>query len=606
MSRLLRRAQTRKRTKKSSAASPPVTQYIFGALTRAGHGGIPAPVGATAISGGTATGYTIIGGNIVPSAHGSATAGTVTFTGSATVVTMQTPIADAYSVGTGELAAVLALNSVVDGKVIYGRPGADLCGTAPGSKCVVNASTTLNAGLKITSHDPLNRAYLRRLEWRRLGTADLWIDKLIVRDTFVPGVDFNDGSALLQGLAGTMHFRASDCEVSSDAMETLVHKISGTGATLVGNVLNLSAATPVPGLSTIQVPANGARVRIDGLPASVGYDVTAVDNVAKTLTLAGSPTITTGAWEIGNVLSLVGISTAVSTAGANARLTVTGCKIHDVARAIRCGDPKHIDVTDNDLYRFVNDGISISVKGDESSVKIERNRISASWGEPTHPQNSHSDGIQFITTNMLQTNTAPYRVIGNVISTAGGDTKAVQAIFFEGDTTVGVQVLAIIEHNIIHLGSRSGIVLQSPAPGSKIRYNTLVPDTPTDGVYPPTLYKPWIIVNEGTTLSQPGQDSGVEIAYNACASIKRTAAVLIDNYQWLDTSPNTDAELMSAGLTGPSFNSASIATIAQIMAAVTPNPANPNTVTNYWPAGQTRRGARGGYYDYATGENTAP
>ena len=65
-----------------STGSGGAVAQSFGALTRAGAGGIAAPSGASAISGGTATGYSLSGGYVVPTSDGSATSGTMTFTGS--------------------------------------------------------------------------------------------------------------------------------------------------------------------------------------------------------------------------------------------------------------------------------------------------------------------------------------------------------------------------------------------------------------------------------------------------------------------------------------------------------------------------------------------
>ncbi len=97
--------------------------YEFGELTRAGAGGIAAPAGASAISGGTATGYSLTGGFIVPTSNGSADSGTLTFTDSDEVYTMSA-IADAYSVKTyTELKAALELATLAYGETVYLRTG---------------------------------------------------------------------------------------------------------------------------------------------------------------------------------------------------------------------------------------------------------------------------------------------------------------------------------------------------------------------------------------------------------------------------------------------------------------------------------------------------
>lgn len=91
------------------------TTVPFGAKTITGAGGVAAPSGASAISGGTASGYTITGGYVVPtgtaSATGNHTGGTLTFTGSSEVWTMDISsgnLANAYSFRTkAELTAAL-------------------------------------------------------------------------------------------------------------------------------------------------------------------------------------------------------------------------------------------------------------------------------------------------------------------------------------------------------------------------------------------------------------------------------------------------------------------------------------------------------------------
>lgn len=108
----------------AATVSATASSASMGALTRAGAGGVSAPSGATAISGGTATGYSLTGGFIVPTSNGSATSGTLTFTGSAVTVTMTT-VANAYSVkNKTEWAAVVALGAAtISGKTILLRDG---------------------------------------------------------------------------------------------------------------------------------------------------------------------------------------------------------------------------------------------------------------------------------------------------------------------------------------------------------------------------------------------------------------------------------------------------------------------------------------------------
>jgi hypothetical protein len=109
-----------------ASVSKPVTPLEatvkFGALTRAGHGDFPAPAGATSITGGTATGYTLSGGVLTATSSGSATAGTLTFNVGDPIVI--TTIPNAYSVANmTQLIAVANLAGLALGQEILLRDG---------------------------------------------------------------------------------------------------------------------------------------------------------------------------------------------------------------------------------------------------------------------------------------------------------------------------------------------------------------------------------------------------------------------------------------------------------------------------------------------------
>ena len=95
----------------------------FGTLTLANAGGMPKPARATRITGGTARGYTIADGHVVPSANGSGTSGTIVFDdGTSWTVTA---LPNEYSVRTvTEMQAVNALGATtLAGKTMRLRPG---------------------------------------------------------------------------------------------------------------------------------------------------------------------------------------------------------------------------------------------------------------------------------------------------------------------------------------------------------------------------------------------------------------------------------------------------------------------------------------------------
>ena len=100
------------------------TTFTFGALSLAGHGAVAAPAGATAISGGTATGWTMSSGVVYMIGNGTGTAGTLTFTGSATTWTMSVT-ANRYTVNTiTELLSVMSISTaVLSGKGALLRSG---------------------------------------------------------------------------------------------------------------------------------------------------------------------------------------------------------------------------------------------------------------------------------------------------------------------------------------------------------------------------------------------------------------------------------------------------------------------------------------------------
>ncbi|MFK7750994.1 MAG: hypothetical protein AB8B51_00450 [Sedimentitalea sp.] len=99
---------------------------VFGALTRAGAGGVPAPNGATAITGGTANGYMVNGGYVVPVADGSADSGTLEFAGSTGQWTV-VAISNTFSTrcANAEIAAALAVSDLTGNQRILVRDGAN-------------------------------------------------------------------------------------------------------------------------------------------------------------------------------------------------------------------------------------------------------------------------------------------------------------------------------------------------------------------------------------------------------------------------------------------------------------------------------------------------
>jgi hypothetical protein len=129
----------------------------FGALTLAGAGGVAVPSGATSITGGTATGYTVTGGFVVPSSNGSATAGTIIFNnGSTWTMAIATGTYSARN-GTEANSALNAMGGV--GKIVslragnYGAGNYWATGTvfSPRAQIIGEGSWTLATGVMFSS-----------------------------------------------------------------------------------------------------------------------------------------------------------------------------------------------------------------------------------------------------------------------------------------------------------------------------------------------------------------------------------------------------------------------------------------------------------------------
>ena len=147
----------------------------YGALTLAGHGGVPVPAGATAISGGTATGYTMSGGKVAPTSNGSATAGTMTFTGSGVSWDITTAANTYHITGddrtlgfsdNNEWTQVEALNTTLIGKTIKLRPGALM------GHCALSFVGTTGT-LEITSEDTSDKGVFSSLQIFRTDDTNL-------------------------------------------------------------------------------------------------------------------------------------------------------------------------------------------------------------------------------------------------------------------------------------------------------------------------------------------------------------------------------------------------------------------------------------------------
>ena len=211
-----------------SALSAPVVAdqpADFGALTKSGAGGFTPSNGGGAIasasidSGNTGTHWQISSaGVITPTAAGDTadlasgpyTLG-CTFTNAVdsdtATITIATSgndangndLANSYHVTDGELEAVIDLGSAtIDGQIVIGRPGADIVSTISATlatRIEIPATHSYTTGLLVTSEDPSNPCFIRRILIRADGPIEF--RDLVWRDDYAGvGVDATSNSIL--------------------------------------------------------------------------------------------------------------------------------------------------------------------------------------------------------------------------------------------------------------------------------------------------------------------------------------------------------------------------------------------------------------------------
>jgi hypothetical protein len=604
-------------TTDASADVPVVANQtlVFGRLTRAGAGGTTAVTTGGAITGGTidsgtnANHWQISGGVITPSATGVAAGLSASYTlgctfsnshGSDTATITINTEANTYSVGLGELAAVINLGSAtIDGKTIKGRPDADLCGAAPGDLVTFPSASTYTTGITITSHDTADQCFMRRLQLRNNGIINF--SYVTIRDSFVFATDNNDNSNLIVYVApGAPQVTFDNCTFYADDAETEQHVHSSGAGAVAGTpsggqtVVDLSAATPsVPDLSDVKVHASSttnAWLRMNA-SQSQRYIIRSVDNTAKTITVAGSVTTGAGNWEIGNVTNLKIISMSGSTP--TSKLVATDCTFRDYTRAIT-GGYGHFHVEGCTFDRAISDHISVGPSGTETHFEILNNRFLKTFGKALDPQNPHCDAVQLNCIGMTQANTVPYEIIGNIIFTKGGRSHQVGGIFIENPAVANYEILAKIEHNLIMTTARNGITLELGASGSTIRGNTVVYDNSANESGDLTPYI------QTVTGDEPVDNAGCLIEYNAVCNIEELNAADTNNYEFGTTTGANDNTDYAAVFAGTSFGSDDLADLAAFMTAFTPDAGGALGTPS------PKIGALNGYYDYDTGVSTAP
>jgi hypothetical protein len=561
---------------------PPDALRTIGALTRVGAGGRAIPA-----ANGTYGPYTVASGimtpNTAPVTPGTYNVGGVTITAEA----------DTYDVGTGQLAAVIALGSAaLDGKTIKVLPGADACGAATGSSVSLGTGISLTNPLTITSRDTSNQGFVRRFVLTHGG--QLILRQVKVRDTFVLAADTYGATRIINfgnNAGGRSRLWLDECECYSNDIGTINTTLLASGtnaATASGTLISFSNS---PDLSSVPTDRSATILVGGSLRTIVG-----VDNIAKTVTVSSSITVTSVSYTIGFTPQILRITGQDGSITNPPDLMVTNCHFHDVEKALT-GLHRSVDIQDTLFDTAYSDHTSFSVNGSETKFDIINNVFGRASGLGGDPLNPHVDDMQLNTGPMTVDNTVPYRFIGNV-SWSGPDGRArdKQFIFLENIPS-GRRVLAEIEHNITITKSVHGVSVERPAAGTVIRGNTTIRDATSVDI---VGLVPAIATISGT---YPTDDlAGTLVEYNVSGFVDRLNATEVGNYEFGSALANNEAADYAAVFAGAAadFNTDNLTTAAQVRAALTPD------TTALWPVGRVRRGAMSGYYDYTTKVEDAP
>lgn len=572
---------------------------LLGARRRGG-GGVPSlalrsiggltRVGAGARNVGAADGvygpYTVASGlmspNVTPVAPGTYDVGGVPITSEANV----------YDIGTGELAAVIALGSAsLNGMTAKVLPNADACGGAVGSLVAIPSSVVIPAGFTLTSRDPANQGFLRRMTLAQDGP--LTLRQIRPRDDFNVAVDtHNLTSLLLFGNPGTGRsgLVLDRVDIKCGDVTTLNYTVFASGtaaATAAGTVVTLSNS---PDLSLVPL-GRAAMIRF----GTATRAIVAVDNVLKTVTMDGSLTGTNLDYAIGYQMPLLR-GVMVGSGFTNfPDLTAVDTTLHDYATGI-VGTFRSVDINRTGFDASYGDHTTFVYRGDEIKYDILNctfQRVLSLNADASAP---HTDSIQFILTGMVQDNPIPIRIIGNTFFGGVGSRDGLnrdQKIFLQS-TPAARRVLAVIKHNAIVGGARQGLTVDRPATGTVVRSNGLFFDP--DGGAPAGL-TPFI----NLVADLPG----TLVEHNVAPSIVAVAnsgATVRDNYLFGPNPPENEPADYAALFAGPaaSFTTSTLATAAQVLAAVTPISA---LIT---APGRVEMGPINSYYNRATGVEDHP
>lgn len=543
---------------------------------------------------GTATGFTLsTGGLIYPSSGGSLSAqdgATIDIEcdqGTATI-TLDV-LADSYSVGTGQLAAVLALGSAtVDGKTVLGRPGADIGGATIGDTVQFANTLAFTTGFTVTSHDPTEPCFIRRMQFRHDGPVEF--DGIIQRDSYRLADTWGSAGLTIfsNNASGRSGVTFTDCEQFSDDLEDYDNSIIVQGTEEAGTSGTTVTLAGSPDLSGV------AGDRSCGILIGSSFrTIVGVDDTAKTITIDISHTGTDQDYVIALLpqsLKLVHMDGGITN---DPDFVQTGCDCHSFLYGVN-GTYNSFDQQWNSFTGAYADLTGLAQRGSETLVRVSNNIFGAPYGLPSDPFNPHVDCIQHNGALMTETNTTAWEFIGNIGWGKDGVAKDLQFVF-SNNIGSGVRMLMTVENNIYLGRSLHFITIDRLAAGSSIRGNTGLFDAAATG---PSGFVPAISTVTGDYPT--GDEAGVIVAYNAVPSISVVNADAHDNYLFGSSEGANEPADYAAVFAGTLFDSDSIADVAALKAEVTPD------TTALWPTGRVRMGAMSGYYDYSTGVSDNP
>jgi hypothetical protein len=565
----------------SSARAETGRKVLFGGLTRAGHGGVEKPAGATGLQAGGAESLSKLFaisdvGTVVPTSNLAAPGEDIAKFGDLVFdngdVWHIYTVPNAYSCGTGELQAILDAfpGSGLDGKTIIGRRNADLCGARPASKAIFAAKLTVASsedlsrsqqptfGLRITTEfdladdgqtpvpaPPAERCNMRRAEFMHEGLIK--VDNITVSDAFAPAGDYYGASRIWTWAKGTgrSQLMVKDCEffnIGVAGFEELVsgNKIfyAGKADVLEGDKIALFDKSGTEPLSIKNIADDGTFVFVlrKKPPQGKSYSILqtrVISGIEGNVITARNKSSRAFDKDEDRDTGFVICKTVPILGGFGQfggiellpDLRVENSKFYQCERAVT-GTYNTLTVRNCVFDNNYSDHISIGADGREKRIDIINNRFYRAGGSFDDLLNPHVDNVQLNTGSMVVANTTPYRVMGNIMWHKGSRSYHVQGVFIEGTNrskpSAGIRVLVQIKHNIILTKAGPAISIDRPAEGSVIAGNTVLQDQneapPDFGIA--SISTNSAKTNAGADQENEARDDGVLVAYNITPTIK--------------------------------------------------------------------------------------